>query len=203
MAGAPIPAPLVKVPDGLPGAMVAVPSARRFQRLRPVADPGAGVETVPNDGMCLSVFLLLGRPDSPGEVLLGRVDPGQPWERLGGLTADRVRGIGDRWMLPSSHLIAYEPPAEAAARIATEQLERPGLPLQGPEVHSETEHRAGRPPEDLHWDLHFLFRGEWPRNLPVAARPFRELRFFSPKELGTIEIARGGGDILRLAGILR
>ena len=182
--------------------MAETPPARRFQRLRPVADPSAGVETVPNDGMCLSVFLLLGQPDPSGGVLLGRIDPGQPWGRLGGLTASRVQAIGDRWMLPSSHLVAYESPTEAAARIATEQLERPGLPLQGPEVHSETEHRPGRPPEDLHWDLHFLYRGAWPRDLPVVARPFRELRFFSPKELRPLEIARGGGDILRLAGIL-
>ncbi|MHB8352295.1 MAG: NUDIX hydrolase [Thermoplasmata archaeon] len=183
--------------------MVETPSPpRRFQRLRPEADPGAGVETVPKDGMCLSVFLLLEPTGRTGEVLLGRVDPDQPWERLGGLTATRVAAVGERWMLPSSHLLAYEAPGAAAERIATEQLEAPGLRLRGPQVHSETEQRPGRSPEELHWDLHFLFEGEWPRDRPAHAHPFRELRFFPPAELATLDIARGGADILRLAGRL-
>lgn len=178
------------------------PRPRKFQRLRPVADPASGVETVPSDGLCLSVFLLVEPPGRGGEILLGRVDPTQPWAWLGGLSPDRIHGIGDRWMLPSSHLIAYESPAAAADRIATEQLEAPGLQLRGPEVHSEAEHRPGRPPEDLHWDLHFLFHGEWPPERPVRAHPFRELRFFPHGALAPLGIARGGDDILRLAGYL-
>ncbi|MGI0150875.1 MAG: NUDIX domain-containing protein, partial [Thermoplasmata archaeon] len=161
---------------------------RRFQRLRREADPARGVEGVVRDGMCLSAFVLLGRAGSAGEVLLGRIDPSAPWDRLGGLSAERVRSIGEAWMLPSSHLIEYEAPVEAARRVAREQLELPALPLRGPEVFSEAYHRPGTEPEEHHWDLHFVFRGDWPGGPSARAAPFRELRFFAPVELGTLEV---------------
>ncbi|MGI0151220.1 MAG: hypothetical protein ACREC5_04720, partial [Thermoplasmata archaeon] len=63
-------------------------------------------------------------------------------------------------------------------------------------------HRPGTEPEEHHWDLHFVFRGDWPGGPSARAAPFRELRFFAPDELGTLEVARGGADLLRLAGVL-
>ncbi|HEV2316824.1 MAG TPA: hypothetical protein VGV89_04535 [Thermoplasmata archaeon] len=173
---------------------------RKFERLRRDGPEGNGYAMVPRDGMCLSAFLLVHPHGAPTQFLLGRVDPAQPWDHIGGLTRERLRDIGTRWMLPSSHLLEYEEPAAAAHRIAAEQLERPDLTLAGPEVRSEAYRREGRDDPDLHWDLHFLFRGEWPEGKLVRARPWSELRFFDMGHLPPEGVARGGRDILELAG---
>jgi hypothetical protein len=152
--------------------------------------------------MCLSAFLLVHPKGKDGEFLLGRLEPSQPWAQIGALDTDRIRSIGTRWMLPSSHLLEYEEPVAAARRIAAEQLEVPELVIRGPEVRSEAYHRAEAGSEDLHWDLHFLFRAAWPEGRLLRSRPFRELRFFGRGSLPPEGIARGGEDILRLAGLV-
>jgi hypothetical protein len=174
---------------------------RRFERLRPQADPARGVFSVAPDGMCLSAFLLVAPADGARGVLLGKIDPSQPWSRIGGLDAARLRDLAGRWMLPSSHLLEYEEPGAAAHRIAVEQLEIPELSLRGPDVRSEAYQREAAPSGALHWDLHFLFRAQWPKGRLLRARPFAELRFFDPEALPAEGIARGGADILALAGL--
>lgn len=179
--------------------MSAPTAPRRFARLRPGPSTEPGYSELPKDGMCLSAFLLVHPAGAPEERILGLVDPAAPWWQLGALEPERLRRVSEDWMLPSSHLIEYETPDEAARRIATEQLEIPTVRLLGPEVHSEAYARTGASAGERHWDLHFLYRAEWPAGRALRAGPFRELRSFRPGELATMKLARGGSDILALA----
>lgn len=174
---------------------------RVFTRLRDTVPAGAsGLATLPPGGMCLSVFLLLSPKGDPGRLLFGKIDPKAAWERIGNLDAARTEGLARAWMLPSSHLMRFESPDDAARRIALEQLELERPALEGPKVISEAYGRPGGAPEQLHWDLGFVYRGLWPEGRAVRARPFRELRFLDPRAPADGEIGRGHADIVRLAG---
>ena len=176
---------------------------RRFTRLRPANGPsGPGYYEVPNNGMCLSTFLVLERRGHPGEVLLGRLDPAAPWFELGSLEGPRLAAIGSRWMLPASQLLFFEDPAEAAHRVLREQLgsDLPSLPA--PRIVSEAYARTeAAPGTDPHWDLQFIYRAEWPHADPPHARAWKELAFVPAASLRHAEIARAHGDILELAGL--
>jgi hypothetical protein len=175
---------------------------RRFARLRPGSAPeGPGYYVVPNDGMCLSAYLLLGRPVHPQEVLLGRLDPTAPWFELGSLAADRLGAIGERWMLPASQLLFFEGPDEAARRVAREQLETELPSLPNPRIVSESYARPGSKAVDPHWDLQFIYRTTWPHDRPPKARAWKELDFVDSSTVRRGDIARGHGDILELAGL--
>jgi len=175
---------------------------RRFARL--ASDPAGGPGTIglPNDGMCLSVYLLLHPPRKPRQVLLGRLDPGGPWIRAAALGPERVARIGDRWVLPATQLLLFEGPDEAARRIATELLGRPDLRLAGPRVFSEAYARPGGP-SDPHWDLQFVYDGEWPAGSPPPERGnlWRELQFVDVARTPTGAFGRAHGDVLALAGL--
>jgi hypothetical protein len=155
---------------------------------------------LPDDGLCLSTFLIFRHPRETGRVLLGRIDPRAAWDDLGALEPARVHGIGRRWMLPSSQLLFFESPIDSARRIAREQLERPLPPVEGPLVVSEQYRRSTPRAEDPHWDLHFIFQGPWPSESPPLARPWVELDFVDVAQTASAEIARSQGDILELAG---
>jgi ADP-ribose pyrophosphatase YjhB (NUDIX family) len=174
---------------------------RRFARLRRATDPAPDAVDVPDDGMCLSAFLLVRPEGRDGEVLLGRLAPAADWARIGGLDAARVARVGDRWMLPSSQLLLGEPPTEAAARIAREQLGVTVPTLVGPSVYSEA-YRRSPGPRDAHWDLHFVFHGRWPTASFPPSPAFRELAFIDVARLPRAQIARSQGDVLELAGLV-
>jgi hypothetical protein len=150
--------------------------------------------------MCLSTFLVIQPPGGDRRVLLGRLDPEAPWDRLAALERSRLPLIGDRWLLPASQLLFFESPQEAAHRIVREHLESDPLPLLGPSVYSEAYRRPDSPSADPHWDLHFVFRGRWPSDRAPKASPWKELAFLDPATLDPTEIGRGHGDILALAG---
>ncbi|HKV90131.1 MAG TPA: hypothetical protein VJQ43_02920 [Thermoplasmata archaeon] len=171
---------------------------RVFTRWRREPDPGPGYAQLPADGACLSAFLLIVDPSDPSRVLLGTPEPSADWERIGALDPARLDRLVGRWMLPSSHLLEYESPAEAAARIAREQLGRPDLVLRGPEVVSDAYGRPGA--SDRHWDLDFLFRSEWPGEVPLRAAPWARLAFLDPRQTPSAEFGRAHDDILRFAG---
>jgi ADP-ribose pyrophosphatase YjhB (NUDIX family) len=174
---------------------------RRFTRLRPgsvAAVPGASV--VPDAGMCLSVFLVLTSPDQDRAVLMGRIDPSAPWDEIGALDAGRASAVGDRWMLPSSQLVFFESPEEAARRILKEQLGRSPIPLEGPAVFSEAYRRPTSSDADPHWDFHFVFRGRWPSSTPPRSPAWRELAFVDVGRVDPATIARSQGDVLALVG---
>jgi len=133
---------------------------------------------------------------------MGLVDPSAPWSEIGGLDAARASALGDRWMLPSSQLVFFESPQDAAQRILKEQLASPPIPLDGPAVFSEAYRRPGSPASDPHWDLHFIFRGRWPSSTPPRAPAWRQLEFVDIAKTPSSEIARNQGDVLALAGLV-
>jgi len=175
---------------------------RRFARLRrgPVSE-ASGTAEVPDNGMCLSVFLVLEGPDRPGRVLMGHIDPGFDWWEVGALDPARIPTVSQRWMLPSSQLVLFEGPAEAARRILKEQLGSPSLPLEGPFVFSDPSPRPGSPGRDPHWDFHIVYRGRWSSANPPHAPAWKDLAFVDIARTSRAEIARDQGDVLELVGL--
>lgn len=173
---------------------------RVFARWRREPSTEHGYAQVPADGACLSAFLLVTDPRTPGQVLLGEPDPGADWPRIGAMGRERIERAAGKWMLPASHLIQYESPQDAAARIAAEQLGLPGLRTAGPVVVSDVYGREGSP--DRHWDLDFLFRAEWPAGRPLRATPWKSLEFHDPRQIPRERFTRSHDDILRFAGFV-
>lgn len=161
---------------------------------------GRRVWAVPHAGLCLSVFVLVGDPKNPNLVVLGRPSPSAPWAELGNLEPGTLEALQDRWVLPACHLIEYESPRAAADRIVHEQLGLDHLDLRGPEVFSEAYPSRIAPESGNHWDLHFLFRGDWPRGRELHSPAFKELRLIDTRTLGGSSLGRGHGDVLMLAG---
>jgi hypothetical protein len=179
------------------------PSAKRFARYRPTDRTVSGRRfwVVPEGGVCLSAFLVLRPPSTPGRVLLGTPSPQAPWEQMATLERAHLDSIGTRRILPASHLLEFESPSDAAERILAQQLEIPGLSLQGPAVFSEAYPSAIDPESGTHWDLHFVFQGEWPTDEPPTTLAWRRLEFVDPLTLTRADIARGHADILSLVGV--
>ncbi len=175
----------------------------RFARYRPTERTiqGRRFWSLPEGGICLSTFLVLQRADDPARVLLGKPDPRAPWERLATLEEAHLRSIADRWILPASHLLEFESPTEAAARIARQQLGSRTLPLRGPEVFTESYPSAIDPESGTHWDFHFVFRGGWPSDEVARPAAWRELALMDVRALSRADIARGHADILAFAGL--
>ncbi len=178
------------------------PIPRRFARYRPTERyiQGRQAWAVPEGGLCLNAFVIVTPEGERDAVLLGRPDPAAPWASLAALSSVHLQDVGARWILPASHLLEFESPTDAARRILDQQLGLAGSEPSGPEVFSETYPSvidAGSVP---HWDVHFVFRAEWPADRRVAAPPFRELAMRRALETSRSEIARGHGDVLALAG---
>jgi hypothetical protein len=177
------------------------PAPRPVSRFRPSPPPEDPVYTaVPDDGLCLNAFLLLSPPGDDSLVLLGMVDPKAPWRTIGGVTAQRLAELSTRWMLPSRQLFLFESPHEAARSILRQQLEIDDLPVEGPAVFSEAWTRPGPAGQGQHWDLHFVFRGEWPNGRALRASPWLKLEFHDPSKLERSRVGRGHTDVLTLAG---
>jgi ADP-ribose pyrophosphatase YjhB (NUDIX family) len=157
---------------------------------------------IPTDGLCLSTFVLLSEPGRPGSIVMGRLDPGAPWAHIGALDRARAEQHQNGWMLPSSHLLHYEPPLEAARRILREQLDlTEAVEFPDPAIFSDAYGRAGGAGDGLHWDLGFLYRGTWPRGRPLRARAWKELAFVDVAKTPRIAIARSHADVLDAAGL--
>jgi len=176
-------------------------TTRRFTRFRrgPVPENSDASE-VPDNGMCLSVFLILEDPKRDGAVLMGRLDPSAPWFEIGALGGARVSKVSDRWMLPSSQLMLFESPDDAARRIFREQLGSSPVALTGPAVFSDPSVRKGEEDRDPHWDIHFVYRGRWPSSAVPHAAAWKHLEFVDVTRVKSFEIARSQGDVLELAG---
>lgn len=171
---------------------------RRFNKL---GDVPFGMPEVPEGGLCLSAFLVLSEKGHPDRVLMGHLDPSAAWDHIGALDASRTQVHRKGWMLPSSHLIVNESPDEAARRIAAEQLERRDLAFSEPRVVSEV--HTPRRFQDIvrHWDLEFIFRGEWPVGVSPRASAWTELGFVDLATTPKSAIARSHEDILESAGL--
>jgi hypothetical protein len=177
-------------------------TAVRFARYRPTERDirGRHAWAAPEGGLCLSAFLVVTDGDAQ-DVLLGRPDPGWPWERCAALGPAHLAGVGERWILPSSHLLEFESPDEAAVRVARDLLEVPRLDLDGPRVFSERYPSTLDEEPKEHWDLHFVYRAAWPSGRPLRAAAWRNLRLHSRAQLRRSDVARDHSDILELAGL--
>jgi len=175
---------------------------RRFARLRrgPVSE-SSGASEVPDNGMCLSVFLVIEHPDRDGAVLMGRVDPKADWWKIGALDPKRLAAFTEQWMLPSCQLLLFESPAVAARRILKEQLDSPPIALDGPFVFSDPSDRPGSAGRDPHWDFHFVYRGRWTSPTVPRAPAWKLLEFVEVAQTPRSEIARNQGDVLELVGL--
>ena len=175
---------------------------RQFARFRPSVTPGApDVFAVPPDGMCLSAFLVLTKPTDPTAVLVGKMNPDPRWLELGAMAPERVARFEHQWMLPSSQLVVFESPQEAARRLGREQLGLDLPHLDPPQAFSEAYPRAGGGPANLHWDVHFVVRGTGPDRLPSHPL-WRELAYVSVPSTPRSEFARNQGDVLELIGLV-
>jgi hypothetical protein len=133
-------------------------------------------------------------------VLVGKIDPAGPWDHIGALDPRRVELNSAGWMLPSSHLLYYESPAQAAIRVLEDQLGISRLSLTGPTVVSEKYTPRRHPERGDHWDLEFLYRGEAPPSWRPAHPAWRELRFIDPGATPRAEFTRSHDEVLELAG---
>ena len=179
-----------------------MPAPRRFCRFRTEGRPGGDLEPLPGDGMCLSTFVLLSPEGDPSRVLLGMVRPDAPgWAAAGALDLGRATKSRGRWMLPSSHLMVFESPDEAALRVLREQLGVSGATLRAPTIVSETYGRGPESGPDPHWDLHFIYRLPVPAEAPRFPSLWERLEFVDPHTLEPSSFARSHGDILNFAGL--
>lgn len=161
---------------------------------------GLTTREIPQGGMCLSAFVLLGETGKPKSVLMGRLNPEAPWDHIGALDKARVEIHSKGWMLPSSHLMIHESPQEAAARIAREQLGFQYLNLSEPKVVSEVyATRFGG--SSKHWDFEFIFLGTLDRNSVKKTDAWKDLEFIDLVTVDPSSIARLHGDILESAGL--
>jgi hypothetical protein len=155
---------------------------------------------VPEGGLCLSAFVLISAEGEPWTVLMDHLNPDAPWDHLGALDGNRALVHSKGWMLPSSHLMVKEAPAEAAERIVREQLEMEGLRLSGPQVVSEVYRPRRFPEKSDHWDLEFIFRSSVDKEKVPHAKAWSDLRFVDTRVVELAEIARSHEDILESAG---
>ena len=181
---------------------VAMTTDRRFSRFsKSPATAAFSITEIPEDGVCLSAFLIVTEAHDARKVLMGHMNPKAPWDHIGALDPSRVEAHSHGWMLPSSHLIFRESPDDAARRIAREQLELPDLALSGPNVVSEVYTPRRFPGTAHHWDIEFLFRGQ----LAAAGAPhptaWKELAFVDLRRTSKSEIARSHEDVIESAGL--
>ncbi|MDG6941341.1 MAG: NUDIX hydrolase [Nitrososphaerota archaeon] len=170
----------------------------RFSRRVPERGLEAFYTTeIPEGGLCLSSFLVI--EDGEGRVLMGHLDPAAPWDHIGALDPGRAAAHSSRWMLPSSHLMLYESPQEAARRVLKEQL---GISVNftDPTVIAE----VGTPKRFSglrdHWDFEFVFRGTAPGGAIPVHKAWKELRYVDLKRTSRREIARSHDDVLENIG---
>ncbi|MBX8641984.1 MAG: NUDIX hydrolase [Thermoplasmata archaeon] len=152
------------------------------------------MDRIPEGGMCLSVFLVLWKGDERS-VLMGRLNPEFDWVRIGALSPEYAGKLARKWMLPSSHLLLYESPEDAAGRVLKEQL---GLSWDDLNSHSLSVFSEvyGR---NRHWDIEFVLKGEVSRQPSNAA--WTELKFLDVRGIPVADFARSHQDILAEAGL--
>ena len=159
----------------------------------------ASTTEIPEGGLCLSSFLVITEGDSD-RVLMGHLDPKARWDHIGALDSGRATIHSEGWMLPSSHLMLYESPQEAAEWILKEQLGLEHLKLSPAMVVAEVGTPRRFPALSQHWDFEFIFRGRAPKGVRPENDAWKELRFVDLKEVGRKEIARSHDEVLENAG---
>jgi ADP-ribose pyrophosphatase YjhB (NUDIX family) len=177
-----------------------VTTSRQFCRFTRGNAPHS-IHEIPEHGFCLSTFLILYPRGRPDRVLVGRMDPSAPWDRLGGLGPDRVEAHRHGWLLPASQLILGESPDESAHRILREMLTGLQVELRPPLVDSEVYAARRFPEATQHWDLRFVYRGEAPDETLPARGPWTELRWLDLRTARAENFARSHEDVLLRLGL--
>src|SRR5437667_7996348 len=97
---------------------------RRFSRFsKSPATAAFSVTEIPDDGVCLSAFVIVTEALDSRKVLMGHMSPKAAWDHIGALDPSRVEAHSHGWVLRSSHLIFPEWPDDPAAPMALGQLE--------------------------------------------------------------------------------
>ena len=155
------------------------------------------MDSVPKGGMCLSVFLVLWRDDKRN-VLVGKVNRDHNWIRAGALSKEAATKISGRWMLPSSHLLLFESPQDAAKRVLREQLRMKYDELRSTVLQAFSEAYS----KPRHWDLEFILQGEIKGELSRGSHSaWNELKFLDVSKMKDSEFARSHQDILAEVGV--
>ena len=179
-----------------------MPTERRFCRFARTSPEGGHAEVytteIPEGGFCLSSFLVVAKED--GRVLMGHLNPKAPWDHIGALDPERARAHSGGWMLPSSHLMLFESPQDAARRILKEQLGMNGIKLSEPTVVAEVGTPRRFPSLTKHWDIEFIFRAQAPSGGPPSHEAWTELRYLDTRVTSRGEIARSHDEVLQNAG---
>jgi len=176
---------------------------RRFTRFnRQQGMIAFGMPEVPEGGLCLSAFLVITDIQNPNSVLMGNLNPKAPWDHIGALDPARIEIHSKAWMLPSSHLVVYESPHDAAKRILKEQLKLANLKLSEPAVVSETYVPKRFPNMLRHWDIEFIFKGQISRDDIPKPQAWTRLTFVNLDFTDKVEIARSHEDILESVGLV-
>jgi 8-oxo-dGTP pyrophosphatase MutT (NUDIX family) len=160
------------------------------------------VFTVPDDGLCLSTFLVLRPTGYPGRVLVGRLNPDADWVHIGAIDARRAAMWSKGWMLPSSQLIYYESPDESARRVAREQLGIELANVPSPIVMADTDYRASAAEGDLHWDFGFIYLLDGYPESPPHHPAWSELEFVEVSKTPRQSFVRSQGDVLERVGLI-
>lgn len=147
---------------------------------------------MPEGGMCISAFVIISKRGDPESVLMGKINKSANWDHIGALDKKRVERHSGGWMLPSSHLMLYETPEEAARRILREQLNIRGMKVDGPLTFVDT---SGT---ENHWDIGFIYTGE--RDVTPKSEAWRELAFVNTTGLKREDVVRSQIDVLAYAG---
>jgi len=175
---------------------------RKFCRFNRQAETKSfGMPEPPEGGLCLSAFLVITDERNPNSVLMGHLNTKAPWDHIGALDSSRVEVHSKGWILPSSHLLVYESPQEAAKRILREQLDL-DLTLSGPHVVSETYTPKRFPDLPRHWDIEFIFKGKLSADRVPKPYAWSKLAFVNLDITKKSEIARSHEDILESAGLV-
>lgn len=171
-------------------------TGRRFCSFVKGGRSGLGIDEIPKDGFCISVFLII-REKGTGKVLMGHLDPAGPWDHIGGLDSERVKVHSRGLMLPSCHLMYGEAPDDCALRIAREQLNLTEMKFSGPAVYSETYEPKRFPGSRDHWDLEFIYTGIMSGNdIPQTEHVWLDIKFVDIDATASEKIARSHEDIL-------
>jgi len=162
--------------------------------------PPAGFHRVPPGGMCIGVFLFVGRGR---RLLLCKVRDHPAWLELAGEEPSRVRADAGRWKLPARQLRLGEDPRDAARQIGEDILGLKGLRYGEPRVEVEfwkLGDQASGPPARrklFHFDMWLLVDATLPSKVDV--RPpawFSQLSWQDPDSIPEKGWARFHDDVV-------
>jgi|TARA_B100001971_G_C18185386_1_gene535269 ADP-ribose pyrophosphatase YjhB (NUDIX family) len=152
---------------------------------------GTGPERTPEEGMCLSSFLVVRKNDS---VLVGKVGNPKYWEKKWFVPIAAPERWKNKWVLPAGHLLYGEHPDKTALRILREMLQQKSGKPKFLQTQSQSQPSG-------HWDICFIYATAVKTDIQKPAW-FSEMKFQKISQLKRLDWGRGHGDILNDLGPL-